>query len=130
MNPDYRDIIERIYERDQRYSQDAYDFVMEALSHTQKKFRRVKHVTGDELLEGIRDLLLEKFGPLTLTVLDYWGVRSTADIGNIVFNLVENRVLSKNEEDCIDHFQNGYDFDEVFNKGYRMQLAKKISRMR
>jgi|SRR3989338_7515579 len=130
MNQDYRNILEQICERDQRYQHDAYDFVMEALSHTQKKFRRAKHVTGEELLEGIKDLLLEKFGPMTLTVLKYWGIRSTEDIGNVVFNLVENRVLSKNEDDCLDHFRNGYDFHEVFDKGYRVQLAKKISRMR
>ncbi len=130
MNQNSRDIVIQICERDQRYPYDAYDFVMDALSHTQKKFQRIKHVTGEELLEGIKDLLLERFGPMTLPVLDYWGVRSTEDIGNIVFNLVENRVLNKNEDDCVDQFRNGYDFNEVFDKGYRSQLAKKISRMR
>jgi uncharacterized repeat protein (TIGR04138 family) len=130
MSQNFNDIVETICDRDPRYKEEAYDFVMEALTHTQKKFRRVKHVSGEELLEGIKDLLLERFGPMTLTVLNYWGIKSTEDIGNVVFNLVENKILSKTEDDCIDHFRNGYDFAEVFEKGYRNQLAKKISRMR
>lgn len=123
-------IIERIHEQDSRYREDAYAFVMEALSFTQKKFNRSRHVTGTELLIGIKELLIKKFGPLTMTVLKHWGIGSTEDFGNVVFNLVENRVLSKTEEDNIDQFRNGYDFTEVFYNGYRKHLARKISRMR
>jgi uncharacterized repeat protein (TIGR04138 family) len=65
-----------------------------------------------------------------MTVLEHWGVKSTEDFGNIVFNLVENRVLSKTEDDSIDEFRDGYDFGEAFDSGYRKQLAKKLSRMR
>ena len=130
MNQEFYDIIERIFLKDNRYKHDAYLFVMESLSYTQKKFKRYRHVSGEELLEGMKELLLNKFGPMTITVLNYWGIRSTDDFGNIVFNLVENRVLSKTDEDNIDHFRNRYNFDEVFNQGYRQQLAKKISRMR
>lgn len=130
MNQEFCDIIERIYDKDSRYRHDAYLFIMEALSYTQKKFKRYRHVSGDELLEGMRELLLNKFGPMTITVLNYWGIRSTDDFGNIVFNLVDNRVLSKTDDDNIEHFRNRYSFDEVFNHGYREQLAKKISRMR
>ncbi len=122
--------IEKICEYDCRYRYDAYEFVMEALSFTQHKFKRPKHVSGPELLTGMRDLLLEKFGPMTLLVLKYWGIRTTEDFGNIVFNLVEHRVLSKTEDDRLDSFRNGYDFKEVFDHGYRKQLARKISRMR
>ena len=123
-------IIEQISEKDFRYKEDAYFFVMEALSYTQRRFNCPKHVTGEELLEGIKVLLLDKFGPLTLTVLKYWGIKSTEDFGHIVFNLVTNRVLSKTEEDNIESFRNGYNFDDVFIQGYRKMLAKKISRMR
>ena len=130
MNEEFNTIIETIYGADCRYKEDAYAFVMEALSYTQKKFKRFKHVTGEEMLIGIRELLLEKFGPMTLTVLNYWGIKSTEDFGNIVFNLVENRVLSKTEEDRIESFKDAYDFVEVFDYGYRKQLAKKIRRMR
>ena len=130
INDDFYTIVDRIHGQDTRYREDAYAFVMEALSFTQKKYKRFKHVSGEEMLEGIKDLLLDKFGPMTLTVLKHWGIRSTEDFGNIVFNLVENKVLSKTDEDKIESFKNAYDFVEVFESGYRKQLAKKIRRMR
>ena len=129
MNNELETIIEDIYERDVRYKEDAYIFVMEALAYTQKKYKCVKHVKGEEMLKGMRELLLSKYGPMTLTVLKHWGITNTEDFGNIVFNLVENRVLSKTEDDNIEEFKDGYDFGEVFDSGYRKQLAKKISRM-
>ena len=130
MGEEFYTIIERIYERDHRYKEDAYEFVMEALTFTQKKNRRFTHVTGDEILNGMKELLLEKYGPMTLTVLNFWGIRATQDFGNIVFHLVENKILSKTEEDNIENFKDAYDFQEVFDRGYRKILAKKISRMR
>ena len=130
MNEEFETIIEDIYEKDVRYREDAYVFVMEALAYTQKKYKRSKHVKGEEMLQGMKELLLNKFGPMTLTVLKHWGIKTTEDFGNIVFNLVENRVLSKTEDDNIEEFRDGYDFGEVFDSGYRKQLAKKISRMR
>ena len=130
MNEEFEIIVEEIFEKDPRYKEDAYVFVMEALAYTQKKFKRSKHVKGEELLLGMKELLLNKFGPMTMTVLEYWGIKSTEDFGNIVFNLVENRILSKTEDDNIEEFKNGYNFEEVFDSGYRKQLAKKISRMR
>ena len=129
-NKEFEAIIEGIYEKDPRYKEDAYTFVMEALSYTQKKFKCAKHVKSEEMLQGMRELLLNKFGPMTMTVLEHWGIKSTEDFGNIVFNLVENRVLSKTQDDHIEEFSNGYNFEEVFDFGYRQQLAKKISRMR
>jgi len=130
MNQEFYDTLDTICENDVRYRRDAYEFVMEALAYTQKKFKRTKHVTGVELLKGLRELLLRNFGPMTLTILQYWGIKSTEDFGNIVFTLVSNRILSKTEEDSIQSFKNGYDFKEVFGVGYKRQLEKKISRMR
>ena len=130
MKPQLDNLLSEICDNDLRYRPDAYEFVLEALSFTQKRYRRSKHVTGDELLDGIKELLMERFGPMALTVLRYWRVYATEDFGNIVFNLVAKRVLSKTEEDNIEGFRNKYDFEEVFEKGYRSILAKKISRMR
>lgn len=130
VNQEFYTIIDHICEIDPRYKSDAYEFLMEALAFTQKKYKRIKHVSGVELLEGIKELLMHKFGPLTLLVLNHWGIRKTEDFGNIVFNLVDNKVLSKDSEDNIDSFQNGYDFNEVFDHGYRKKLEKRISRMR
>ena len=130
MQQEIDSIILTICERDARYSEDAYEFVLESLSFTQKKFKRSKHVSGPELLEGIKELLMEQFGPMTIPVLKHWGIKGTEDFGHIVFNLLESRVLSKTEEDKIDDFKNVYDFDLVFDKGYRHKLNRKISRLR
>ncbi|HPB68516.1 MAG TPA: hypothetical protein PLT76_09545 [Candidatus Omnitrophota bacterium] len=130
MKQELDDILLEICERDPRYKDDAYEFILEALSFTQKRLRRSRHVSGKELLEGIKDLLLEKFGPLTLTVLQYWGINSTEDFGHIVFNMVEKKILSKTEEDNIESFRDVYDFEVVFKERYRDRLAKQISRLR
>ena len=130
MNRKLNNIVEEICGKDGRYREDAYEFVMEALSYSQKKFRRSKHVNGVELLQGMKELLLDKYGPMTLAVLNHWGIRTTEDFGHVVFNLVERKVLSKADEDTFEIFRAGYDFEEVFNQGYRKQLEKRISRMR
>ncbi|MCK5214019.1 MAG: hypothetical protein KAR05_01540 [Candidatus Omnitrophica bacterium] len=130
MKQELNDIICNICEDDARYHEDAYEFILEALYYTQRKYHLHKHVTGKELLEGMKILLMERFGPMTLTVLRHWGIKGTEDFGNIVFILVERKVLSKTEEDNIESFKNVYDFEQVFNKGYRRGLNKKISRLR
>ena len=130
MNQEFYNILEIICEKDSRYKQDSYEFVMEALAYSQKKFQRVRHVSGTELLEGMKELLLNKYGPMALSVLHHWGVGNTEDFGRIVFNLVENKLLSKAEDDDIQIFRDGYDFQEVFSQGYRRDLEKRISRMR
>ena len=130
MNEQFYSIVFDICATDNRYHPEAYEFVMEALSYSQKKFKKPKHVTGIELLQGIKGLLLQKFGPMALSVLKYWGVKATDDFGNIVFNLVEHRILSKDAQDHYESFKNAYDFEEVFNKGYRKQLAKRLKTMR
>ena len=130
MNHEFDIIVDRIQFYDTRYHPDAYAFVMEALSYTQRKFHAIKHVTGEELLEGMKEILLNQYGLMALTVLKFWGIRSTEDFGNVVFNLVHNRVLSQTQDDTINTFKDAYDLQEVFDRGYRQQLYKKISRMR
>ena len=130
MSNEFDTILEKIFEKDTRYREDAYDFVMEALTYTQKKFNSSTHVSGEQILTGIRELLIKQYGPMAMNVLEHWGIQSTEDFGNIVFNLVDNKVLSKTETDSIEVFRNAYDFDEVFRQGYRKSLHKKIGRMR
>jgi len=130
MDEEFNSIISTICDQDPRYYPEAYGFVMEALSFSQKKFKKSKHISGEELLTGIKALLLNKFGPMTLTVLKHWGIKRTDDFGNIVLNLVENKVLAKDNHDQYESFKNAYDFDEVFDKGYRKQLAKRLKTMR
>lgn len=116
--------LEPILAKDQRYPREAYLFVREALDFTQKLILRenqgtCRHVSGQELLDGIRQYALQQFGPMTTTVFEEWGVTRCSDFGEIVFNMVEASLLAKTEKDSRDDFQNGYDFSDAFQKPYR-----------
>lgn len=107
-------MVEEICSRDKRYKPDAYEFVMQALHFTQSKLKRKGHLSGKELLEGIREFATEQYGPMVKTVLRHWGITKTLDFGNLVFNLVDKKVLSKTETDSLDDFKDVYDFEVVF----------------
>ena len=119
----FEEALEAIVTKDPRYQRDAYLFLREALDYTQKLVGKedggkVRHVTGQELLEGIRQFGLEQFGPMTLTVFEEWGVRTCRDFGEIVFNMVEIGLLAKTEKDSRADFQSGYEFEDAFRKPF------------
>ena len=113
--------LERIRAKDSRYDRDAYEFVRDALDHTRKmlhKEGRGQHVTGQELLNGVRDLALTKFGPMAITVFEEWGIRTCPDFGEIVFNMIEAELLAKEKKDSRGDFEGGYDFYDAFRKPF------------
>jgi uncharacterized repeat protein (TIGR04138 family) len=120
----FDEALEQILAKDPRYARDAYAFVREALDFSQKIIGRenrsgtIRHVTGQELLEGIRQYALQQFGPMTVTVFEEWGVKNCRDFGDIVFNMVEASLLAKTEKDTRDDFQTGYDFTNAFLKPF------------
>lgn len=119
----FEEALENILKTDRRYHRDAYLFVREALDYTQKMVAKSgkpkgKHVKGQELLQGIRAYGLDQFGPMTLTVLQEWGIHRCEDFGEIVFNMVEHRLLAKTQEDTREDFKNAYSFDEAFRRPY------------
>ncbi len=120
---DFLGALKGILRKDPRYKLEAYSFLMSALNFTVSKLPKPRHVTGQELVEGIREYGLEQFGPMTRTVFEHWGIRSTEDFGNIVFNLTDVGLLGKTEEDSVDDFKGVYDF-EVFDKNYRYKLEE------
>ena len=99
---------------DGRYHINAYRFVYEALDYTVKQLERKRHISGRELCEGIKNLAIEQFGALAVMVFNIWGVRTTADFGNMVYNLVDAEMMSRSEEDSREDFNDVYDFREVF----------------
>ncbi len=119
----FMESVKRIRERDQRYDIEAYFFIREALDFTMKMLEKpdegpARHVSGGELLEGIRRFALNEFGPITLKVLNTWGIRKTDDIGEIVFNLVESGELGKTDKDRREDFAGGFDFEDAFAKPF------------
>jgi uncharacterized repeat protein (TIGR04138 family) len=119
----FEEALELIQAKDPRFPRDAYLFVRSALDHTQKTAAKdsrghLRHVTGQELLGGIRDFALGQFGPMTMTVLEEWGIRTCQDFGDIVFNMVDIGLLAKTERDSRTDFANGYDFHQAFRQPF------------
>ncbi len=115
---DLKQGVKTIIRQDPRYRSEAYEFVNEAVVYTCELLNCRRHVTGQELLEGIRKYALKKFGPMAKLVLNEWGVRRCEDFGNIVFNMVEKGLLGKTDEDSLEDFSGGYDFEEAFEKPF------------
>jgi len=139
----FRDELARVIAQDPRYPIEAYAFILESLNHARqeklkargrlrgkersteparaqlagasspKKPRKSGHVSGSELCESVRKLSLNQFGLLAATVLEHWGVRSTSDIGNIVYNLIAAGDLEKTPSDSRADFDNVFDFDRA-----------------
>ena len=126
-HPDFSEIVTLICKEDPRFDRKAYDFVRLGLDHTVKELRKKdatraeksRHVTGPELLEGLRIYALDQFGPLAKTVLNTWGVRRCRDFGDIVFNLIEYNVFSKTENDRREDFSDIFEFEDAFVKPFQ-----------
>lgn len=114
--------LEKIIEQDTRYKLEAYTFVLAALNFTINKLKRTGHVSGGELLDGIKEYAIFQFGRMTKTVFEHWGIKETLDFGYIVFNMVNNGVLGKREEDNINDFNNKYNFYDAFEKNYHYEV--------
>ncbi len=108
-----------IVRRDGRYHERGYLFVLAALEFAQSKLPARRHLSGAELAWACRDFALEQFGLLALTVLSHWGITGTADLGRIVFMLIDVGLLARQPSDKIEDFDRVYDFAEVFGAGYR-----------
>jgi uncharacterized repeat protein (TIGR04138 family) len=119
----FAEALDSIVANDRRYQRDGYIFLRDALDFTTKQQKKIKgvsvrHVSGPELLDGVRQYALREFGPMVVTVFDSWGVHSSEDIGNMVFNLIGAGVFGKTEQDSIQDFKNVYDFEDVFVKPF------------
>lgn len=106
----------KVLKKDPRYKREAYFFIYEALDFTVTKLGEKRHVSGKELLEGIREYAIDKFGLLVRSVFDEWGVTTCEDFGQIVFNLVDHDLMGKTDSDSREDFKNGYDFTDAFEK--------------
>jgi uncharacterized repeat protein (TIGR04138 family) len=132
-----RDDLAGVLARDPRYPIHAYAFVFEALEYTKNLKRRSqarargrkksavpRHVTGRELCEGARRLALESFGMMALTVLNLWGLRSTSDMGEVVYNLIASGDLEKTPTDARSDFDGVYDFEVAFRRDFVFELGE------
>ncbi len=119
----FAEALDSIIAADPRYHRDAYVFLRDALDFTTKQQKKIKgtpvrHVTGPELLDGVRQYALKEFGPMVMTVFDSWGIHSCEDFGHMVFNLIDAGIFGKTDRDSIEDFKNVYDFEEAFVKPF------------
>lgn len=127
----FAEALDSILLTDTRFHRDAYVFLRDALDFTVKQKKKNKeevsrHVTGQELLEGVRQFALKEFGPMVPTVFSYWNVNSCADIGHMVFNLIEAGIFGKTDRDSIEDFRDFYDFKDAFVKPFLPEPVGKV----
>jgi uncharacterized repeat protein (TIGR04138 family) len=121
---------------DKRFPVEAYDFLCQALLFTQEALSRVpepnlrpedagdKHVSGGELLDGVRRYALAQFGPMAYIVFRQWGIKNTGDIGKMVYHLIDSGLWFRSETDQIEDFNNRYDFERAFVHESKLELEE------
>jgi len=121
--------ISQLRRRDRRYSRNGYFFVLDALDYTIESLGRdretgdSRHIGGKELLIGVQELAAEKFGPMATVCLERWGIKATEDVGEVVFNLIDSGLLSRQPSDSRLDFVDGFDFEPTFDELYRERIA-------
>ena len=124
-----------LLQRDRRFAPGAYEFIREALAYAQDVLEMggkiesgsgeaEQHLTGQELCEAVRRLALDQFGLMARTVLNNWGIHTTRDIGEIVYNLIELGVMRKSRHDRREDFYDVYDFEEAFDRSFEITLPE------
>ena len=125
--------------QDPRYPVEAYLFVREALAYAADsaeldgpadpadsdprklhRARRERHLTGQQLCEAIRQYSLNQFGYMARTVLGSWNITQTSCFGDIVYNMIRIGIMKKSSRDRRTHFDDVYEFDEVFEKDFEI----------
>lgn len=117
--------IRAILETEKRYAREAYLFVLETVSYAAGEQRRQasaspgaedapRHISGQELLQIMREFALKQYGPLAHELLSSWGILRSEDFGELVFLLVNHGLLGASKDDSITDFENGFDFREAF----------------
>lgn len=119
-------IMDRLRRQFPAYHDTAYVFVLAGLQYTISRLGESRHITGRELAEGCRDLAIDRYGLIARHVLDFWGIRSTRDFGEIVFALVECGVLVKQDGDRISDFEDVFCFHHAFESQYPWALPLEL----
>ena len=121
--------MEQLLIRDPRYKLEAYIFMRDALSFAQRQMLPTtsevdedesRHMTGQQLCEACRMFALDQFGYLAKLVLANWGLKSTSDFGEVVYNLIEIKHMRKSASDRREDFDNVYRFEDAFEPSFEL----------
>jgi len=129
--------LHRLLDSDRRYPLEAYQFIRDALAFAQEELQMgqdapgdtsegnaERHLTGQELCEAIRLFALDQYGYMARVVLARWGMTTTADFGNVVYNLIGIGWMKKSRRDRQEHFHDVYDFHQAFVTDYQIQVPE------
>ncbi|MFN7876114.1 MAG: Minf_1886 family protein [Pirellula sp.] len=132
MNEQILAIIE-LLQKDQRYHLEAYQFVREGLGYAQKVMKmpatkedgvetgaKDHHLTGQQLCVALKEYALDRYGYLAQTVLNSWGIYSTSDFGEIVYNLIRIKEMRKSKTDRREDFDDQFEFEEAFQPRFEL----------
>lgn len=128
--PTPEQLIQELCRRDPRYPFKAYEFILDAIGYVQHQVKRSehqegdsKHVTGQQLAAGCRDFALQEYGMMAGTVLQTWNIKETADLGELVYNLIGIQLMTKTETDRKEDFHNVFDMQKSFAEGFQFQFV-------
>ena len=113
----FDEAVSRSIKLNPQYHAGGYDFVREALQVAVNKYRdgdEMRHVTGQELLDGFREYALKEYGPMAKLILEQWGIHEGLDVGKIVYLLIEVGYFGRSSGDSLHDFDGGYTFEEAF----------------
>ncbi len=119
----FNEAVERLIKHDARYPAAAYFFVRDGLDYTVKRLKKgargaLRHVSGQELAEGLAAFALDEFGPMANFTLATWNLHRTEDFGEIVFNLIEAGRFSKSESDRKEDFSSLFDLKAMLSEPF------------
>jgi uncharacterized repeat protein (TIGR04138 family) len=126
---DFAEAVDSIITEDSRFERDAYFFLRDALDYTAKLRKKQRdtegsgHVTGQQLLEGVRQYALKQYGPMVMTVFNYWGITQCFDFGEMVYHLIRLGTFGKTDTDSIEDFRGGFTFQEAFVLPFRPEAS-------
>ncbi|MBM4020797.1 MAG: hypothetical protein FJ284_00850 [Planctomycetes bacterium] len=95
-------------------------------SRTRPRRRGERHVSGQDLCEAARRYGLQQYGFLAPTVLATWGIRRTADIGEIVFNMIDIGQMRKTRSDKREDFHDVFAFDDGFARDIPFAVPDRV----
>lgn len=132
---EFEEAVESIVTRDPRFDRVAYQFLRESLDFTVQRLKKIRpgrssHVSAHELLDGIRLFALKQFGPMVVTVLDYWGIRRCEDFGEMVYLLIQTGAFGQSETDSQRDFEGAYTFHDAFVAPFLPSVPPESSRKR
>lgn len=128
----------KLLEEDRRFKLEAYQFIRESLqfAHEHRDLLKfadtasgtsgsgpvTKHVTGQQLCEACRQYAIEQYGYLARIVLSSWGVESTSDFGELVYNLIRIEQMRKSDTDRREDFDDVYSFEDAFEPHFEFAV--------